>query len=146
MAAAQSRQQWFRSWIVVVLVLATLAPIVATAGKHSPQMAFGVDSLNADLSYGHAQKNLAYLRVPGHDYDRNVSTRIHYIHNISRSDGSHDMVHYNVSHVVGVVSLDVSSKFELDSPAENNQLIVSFFIKICSLAFSMCSSYLRSRV
>ena len=100
--------------LTLALALAALAICGAKGVEH------GTGSLNSQLSYTHAKNNLAHLRVlplaprgaPEHGgaasmNSNNDSTRIHYTHNISRTDGSHDVVHYNVSHVVGVISLDV---------------------------------------
>ena len=98
--------------LLILLQAASVVGLAHARAKPSPR-AHGLDSLNADLSYKHAQTNLAHLRVLPRAGETRESNRIHYSHNISRADGSQDLVHYNVSHVVGVVSLDVSPRLNL---------------------------------
>ena len=101
---------WMRC--LLGLLAAGLAARTTEARADSAHV-HGIDPLNSKLSYDHAKNHLAHLRVLApstgdQEYRNQDSAQIHYTHNISRDDGSHDLVHYNVSHVVGVVSLDVS--------------------------------------
>ena len=54
------------------------------------------------------QDNLLHLTDPKDNHRGNVPKRewINYKHNVTHPDGSNDVVHYNVSHRYGVISLD----------------------------------------
>ena len=98
--------QLFFCWHLLVLFADGAVPVAVDS-----------DTINQVLTFGHTNANLLHLMEP-HANDTKARLagtsdshiparqRIHYSHNITHPDGSQDIVHYNVSHRYGVISLD----------------------------------------
>ena len=91
-----------------------ILPIIALWLVNACQEGAGMSVLNSELTRKHAATNLQHLMtlpppVAGDGTDpasEKITESIHYLHNITHPDGAHDLVHYNVSSEVGLISLD----------------------------------------
>jgi hypothetical protein len=76
------------------------------------QTAVGISAVNSELTRKHTETNLQHMmKLPPYEAaDVKHSEIIHYSHNITHPGGAHDLVHYNVTAEVGLISLDFISE------------------------------------